>query len=188
MRVEQWVGLVTDGSPFSIPEGAATELINMRPRSGRMVTRKGMRRVASAEGLQTQSLLDCYAVEIGGQPVLIAMNDAGELIGMRSPMHVESSPSPISPLTPSSGEIATDYTQNIATSVAGYEVPGTLPGDQPPIVIDINLIISGGKANTSSFSYKVDGNAECVSLPEVEGGTAGFKGPTNVVIEDLCAA
>lgn len=188
MRVEEWFGLVTNASPFAVPDGAATELINMRAKSGRMVTRGGMRRITAAGGGLTQTLLDCYAVEIGGQPVLIAMNDAGELIDLRSPMHVDSPLVPVLPMSVGDNEVATDYAQNLASKDADYSGGDTLPGELPPTPASGTFVVDGGSASDDAFLYAVDGNADCPSLTEVDGGNAGFTGDTIVTVEWLCGS
>jgi hypothetical protein len=187
VRVEEWAGLVTDASPFAIPPGGASELVNLRPQVGRLSSRRGMRRVVAAGGGPTQTLVDLSAVEVGGKPVLIALTASGDLIALQTPAYGREVRSAVPGLCPAQGEVLIDYDQEIATTIPAYESDTCLEGDTlPPGTVGFE--IDGGYSSTDCYPYSVDGNESCDTLGEVDGGNAAYNGATLLTEDDLCSS
>lgn len=192
MRIDAWVGLVTDASPFAaaVPAGAATTLINLRPKLGVLESRPGMRRIGFAGYDGQADLLDCCAVTLEGAPAILALDASGNLLALRSPNYGPPT-TVLPPLQPCAGpeELLIDYTQRLAGGSEADELEPCLPDPPPPPGDDqLGFVLDGGTSDTSPYPYVVDALEPCPTLPEVDGGNAAYDGRTSVTVGLFCTS
>ena len=177
MRTDSWKGLVTKASPFAVPPGAAVEQVNLGTRTpGQLTARDGMRAVASLPAVS--GVVDCCSYEFGGKVFLLSLTDAGELIASESPAYGPATASPAEPqLAVSSGQTATSYTQRYLSGVDGA---ASDPAPQPPGTELRFGLLSGGRANTATWPYKLDANGLCPGASKTAAFAAGNAATSSV--------
>jgi len=170
MRTDSWKGLVTQASPFAVPPGAAVEQVNLGTRTpGQLTSRGGMRAVSSLP--LVAGVLDCCSYEFGGKVFLLSLTDAGELIASESPAYGPETARPVEPqLSVASGQTATSYTQRY---LSGADGAATDPPPPSPESESRFGLLSGGRANTASWPYKIDANGLCPGASKTAAFTAG---------------
>lgn len=192
MRIDAWVGLVTDASPFAaaVPAGAATTLINLRPKLGVLESRPGMRRIGFAGYDGQADLLDCCAVTLEGAPAILALDASGNLLALRSPNYGAST-TDLPPLQPCAmpNELLIDYSQRLAGYSESDELDPCIPDPPtPPADNYLGFVLDGGKSDDSYYQHVVDAMESCPTLPEVDGGNAAYGGRTSVTVGDFCTS
>lgn len=104
-----WAGLVTNASPYAIPEGAATEQTNLTTLiPGQLTSRGGMRRVAFTSS--ASEIRDCFPYVTSTAVKLLVLNADGSISVMSTPAYDTAPGAPLDPsLTPSSGQVVSNY-------------------------------------------------------------------------------
>lgn len=105
-----WAGLVTNASPYAIPEGAATEQTNITTLvPGQLTSRGGMRPV-SFTGDSAGEIRDCYPYVTSTSVKLLALNASGQVVTLAAPAYGAELSSPLAPaLSPASGQVQSNY-------------------------------------------------------------------------------
>lgn len=170
MRADSWKGLVTQASPFAVPAGAAVAQVNLCANiPGQLTSRNGMRTVASLPSVQGS--LDCCTYEFGGRVILLSLNAAGELVACESPAYGAATAMPLEPpLSVQSGQTATAYTQRYLSGAGGASADQPAPPPESELRFGR---LSGGKANTASWPYKLNANDLCAGASKTSAFTAG---------------
>lgn len=111
MADKQWAGLVTNASPYAIPEGAAVEQTNLSSAiPGQLTSRGGMRPVAFTSGSASSGALDIYPYVFSNSVRLLALTPSGDVVALATPSYGTAPSSPVSPsLSPSAGQVQSSY-------------------------------------------------------------------------------
>lgn len=109
MADSQWLGLVTNASPYALPAGAATEQTNLTTLvPGQLTSRGGMRPMAF--GSTATETRDCHVYGTSTSTTVIALNASGQIVALSSPAAGAALGSPSNPsLSPSSGQVQSNY-------------------------------------------------------------------------------
>lgn len=186
MENEQWLGLVTNASPYSIPPGAAVQQINAQTdRPGQLASRGGMIPVNTESGRVSPT--DIHSVVVGEASYLFATTSEGLVLYQ----------------TPAAGEVE-GYAQtpaiedNEAVSVTNYLLHyyagGVVEGTETPAPdFTTDNVIYGGEAATDNHVRCVDANFDHCDMDfpsiydEVGGGSAyttSWEPP--IIVDEIC--
>lgn len=109
MAEDLWAGLVTNASPYAIPDGAAVEQTNLVTSTpGQLTSRNGMRPVSASPS--TTDIRDCYPYVFSNSVRLLVLNASGQIVSLSAPAYGSALSSPLNPtLSPSSGQVQSSY-------------------------------------------------------------------------------
>ena len=186
MENEQWLGLITNASPYTIPPGAAVQQINAQTdRPGQMASRGGMIPVNTQSGRVSPT--DIHSVVVGEESYLFATTSEGLVLYQ----------------TPAAGDVE-GYAQtpaienNEAVSVTNYLLHyyagGVTEGvEAPPPDSTTANVLDGGQAATDDYVRCVDANFNhcpeeyLLYYDEFYGGSAyttSWEPP--IIVEEIC--
>lgn len=170
MENEQWLGLVTNASPYSIPPGAAVQQINAQTdRPGQLASRGGMVPVNTESGRVSPT--DIHSVVIGEESYLFATTSEG-LVLYRTPAAGENAGYAITPA------IEDEEAVSVTNYLLHYYAGGVSEGSETPAPNEnIDNVLFGGEAATDDYVRCVDANfnhclEETQSYEEFYGGNA----------------
>ena len=186
MENEQWLGLVTNASPYTIPPGAAVQQINAKTdKPGQLASRGGMVPVNTQSGRVSPT--DIHSVVVGEESYLFATTSEGLVLYQ----------------TPAAGDVE-GYAQtpavedNEAVSVTNYLLHyyagGVSEGvDTPEPDATTDNVLFGGYATTTDYIRCVDANYDhCLennpsAYDEFIAGTAyttSWEPP--IIVDEIC--
>lgn len=117
MKPTQWVGLITNASPHSIPPGATVDQMNLGTETiGQLTSRGGMRLLNSSVG---EAASDIHAYMSGGYFYVVYLSQPdGTMQWKRCPQY-DALPSAASEptLTPTGKQSASSYTQKCKSAL-----------------------------------------------------------------------
>lgn len=111
-----WAGLVTNASPYAIPDGAATEQTNITTLiPGQLTARGGMRPVVfddpeSETPVAAGEVRDCYPYVTSTLSKLLVLTSDGDILALSAPARGAELEDPLTPaLAPGEGEVVSNY-------------------------------------------------------------------------------
>ena len=186
MENEQWLGLVTNASPYAIPPGAAVQQINAQTdKPGQMASRGGMVPVNTQSGRVSPT--DIHSIVVGEESYLFATTSEGLVLYQ----------------TPATGEVE-GYAQtpaiedNEAVSVTNYLLHyyagGVTEGTETPAPDTTTAnVLDGGESATDDYVRCVDANfnhcpeEELMYYDEFYGGSAYTTSwEPAIIVEEIC--
>jgi hypothetical protein len=176
----KWAGLITNGSPYALPPGAATVQVNLSTATpGQLTSRQGMLPVLFVE--TAPALVDVYPYAHEGKTFMVGLSDTGELLALESPAAGESSAPSEPDLTANANEVRTSYTMRYLEggSSGATDIQPELPPELATNVLDGN----------TAHEYYVDAESLCDGDKEnaFDGGRAGTSTFRNTVrLDRLC--
>lgn len=120
MRTRKWVGLMSNASPFIIPDGATVDQVNLSSEvPGQVTSRGGMVPVVFSPSLPSvPSVVDCCACRVAGSSYLLLLTSSGSLVAAAAPAQ---GPDPALPVEPSlavqGSQTATAYTMRYKSAL-----------------------------------------------------------------------
>ena len=144
-RNQEWKGLVTHASAFSLEAGQTQQQVNLHSRHpGKLECRSGL------STLYSQPMaLDVWSLPSTQSSILLSLNTSGELVMSRTLNGTTSTSQGYEPL------LSSQKGQTITNYLWQYQTDGGS-------VNDLVYVFYGGSADQRDWDYKLDAEGQCI--------------------------
>ena len=144
-RNQEWKGLVTHASAFSLEAGQTQQQVNLHSRHpGKLESRSGLAMLSSQP-----MALDVWSLPSTQSSILLSLNTSGELVMSRTLTGTTSTYRGYEPpLSSQKGQTITNYLWQ-------YQTDGGS-------VNDLVYVFYGGNADQQDWDYKLDAEGQCI--------------------------